>query len=394
MAQSGFPKYYAFYALWHKGDSCYSARNFSKAADYFYKAANAEIEKGLDIARDDIFYQTASAYTLAGYEKNAIQVLWKLAFELHFKDSEMLQVDSTFLNLHHKKEWNDIVDKVLDNQKIYDRQEKIFSERTLFDNRSNEILFYQHRSDFTRKILNQDTLPFLSISHGNFRIYFSGNSYAASHLIEIKGQVSIAFTRAIEVLQVNSYNRGISLILFNSVDEMKNLTGVRALGGMAYAEFDAGLFPITVSRRPQFKHEIFHVMSLNTWGNSASRLLIEGSAVFADNECYYENPISTINAYYRQTKQLCPVDSLINHFDEIAVKNDVLAYLQSAGVFKYLYEKYGVEKMKQLWARGFKNFNAVYGFSIEQFETEWLNFLKTVPVPEDFDINKLKEGCG
>jgi hypothetical protein len=175
---------------------------------------------------------------------------------------------------------------------------------------------------------------------------------------------------------------------------MKSVTGVRALGGIAYPRFDAGLFPITAIRRPQFKHEIFHILSLNTWGPSNSRLLIEGSAVYADNECHFENPIPTINAYYLQADQLVPLDSLINHFNEIARKDDVLAYLQSAGVFKYLFEHYGLEKMKLLWVKGFNDFESIYGFSVGQLERDWLNFIKTFPIPDDFDINKLKEGCG
>ena len=133
---------------------------------------------------------------------------------------------------------------------------------------------------------------------------------------------------------------------------------------------------------------------MNTWGPSTSRLLIEGSAVYADNECHFENPILTINAHYLQSNQLVPLNDLIHHFDELAFKNDVLAYLQSAGVFKYLYEQYGVEKIKKLWVNGFENFQTIYGFSVQQLETDWLNFIKTVVIPEDFDADKLKDGCG
>jgi hypothetical protein len=175
---------------------------------------------------------------------------------------------------------------------------------------------------------------------------------------------------------------------------MIQLTGVRVLGGIAYPEFDSALFPITPKRRPQFKHELFHVISLNTWGTSYSRLLVEGGAVYADNECYYENPIPTMNAYYLQTKQLVSLEALIHDFDKIAFTNDVLAYLQSAGVFKYLYEKYGVDKMKLLWTGGFDKFESIYGITVQQLETDWLDYLKTVPIPKDFDSSKLKEGCG
>lgn len=393
-AQSGFPKYYAFYELWNKGDSCLTALNYQQAGAYFYKAANAEIEKGFDIPREGILYSAAWAYALAGKEKTALRVLAKMAFEYPFKDIDTLQADSAFLSLHDQKKWNRIIEKVGANYTVWSAQEKIYLARTSLNDPADEVVFYPHRADFTRKILNQDTLPFLSISLGNFRLYFAGNSYAAEHIPEIKQQIAFAFSNALRILDVEKYNRGITLILFESVEEMKAFTGVRAQGGIAYAEFDAGLFPITAIRRPQFKHEIFHIISLNTWGPSRCRLLIEGSAVYADNECHFDNPIPTINAYYLQSNQLQSLDSLINHFDEIAVQNDVMAYLQSAGLFKYLYEQYGLDKMKLLWIRGFEDFKDIYGFSIERIETEWIDFLKTVPLPDDFDFNKLKEGCG
>lgn len=394
LAQSGFPKYYAFYALWQKGDSCFAAKNYSKAAEYLNKAANAEIEQGIDVPRTNLFYYAATAYALAGKKKQTFQRLHQIAFEQAFNDIHLLRTDSSFLTIRHQKEWKIIENKIQENYQTSIAQEKKHFERTTFDNPSNEVIFYPHPSSFIHKILSQDTLPFISISHEQYRVFFSADSYAAQHLPTIKKQISEAFSTALRIIDTTAYNRGITLIFFNSVAEMKAVTGVRAMGGIAYAEFDAGLFPITATRRPQFKHEIFHIISLNTWGPSTSRLLIEGSAVYADNECHFENPILTVNAHYLQSNQLVPLNDLIHHFDEIAFKNDVLAYLQSAGIFKYLYEQYGVEKIKKLWVNGFENFQTIYGFSVQQLETDWLNFIKTVVIPEDFDADKLKDGCG
>jgi hypothetical protein len=392
-AQSGFPKRYEFDQLWKKADSCLTAQNYKKAGDFFYKAASTEVEKGMDFPREDIFYAAAGCYAYVGNKKKTLNVLNKLAFQYQYKNIDIAS-DSTFLLLHNQKEWKRIIEKIKDNYQISVESERIYAERTHIDNPSDEVIFYPHRSDFTKAILIQDSLPFLSISEGIFRIYFSGKSYAASHISDIKSQINFAFTNSLRILNVEKYNRGTTLIFFDSVEEMIKLTGVRVLGGIAYPEFDSGLFPITAKRRPQFKHEIFHIISLNTWGTSYSRLLVEGGAVYADNECYYENPLPTINSYYLQTNQLVSLDSLIHDFDKIAFKNDVLAYLQSGCVFKYLYEKYGVEKMKLLWIGGFEKFESIYGFSIHQLETDWLDFIKTTPIPIDFDINKLKEGCG
>lgn len=73
----------------------------------------------------------------------------------------------------------------------------------------------------------------------------------------------------------------------------------------------------------------------------------EGGATYGDNECFSDHPMYTINAYYHQQTKLFPLDSLIYHFDIAARENDVIAYIQSAGLFKFLFEKYGVEKIKK-----------------------------------------------
>lgn len=185
IAQSGFPKYHAFYELWNKGDSCLTAQNYLKAGAYFYQAAHAEVEKGFEISREGILYSAAGAYTLAGKEKRALQILDKMAFEYPFKDIVALQADSAFLSLHDLKKWNRIVGKVSANSTVCSSQENIYSARTTLMNPTDEVIFYPHRADFTGKILSQDTLPFLSLSYGNFRIFFAGNTYAAAHNFDI-----------------------------------------------------------------------------------------------------------------------------------------------------------------------------------------------------------------
>ncbi len=392
--QSGFPKYYAFYALWQKGDSCFVVKDYSKAGKYFEAAAAAEIEQGLDVAREGILYSAACAYALADKPKQALKVLAQLAFERNYRNIEELRTDSSLLSLHTLKKWSPIEAQIAANDRIAKIKEQRFQLRTTPDSATAEVIFYPHEKDYLEKIIHQDSLPFLSVQDEHFRIFFSADSYAAKNLGAIRAQIAHALQNGLQILQAPEYKRGITLVLFNSVEEMKAVTGVKAQGGIAYPAFDGGLFPITAHRRPQFKHEIFHILSLNLWGKSSCRLLIEGGAVFADNECHFENPIYTINAHYLQTNQLFSVDSLVQHFDEIAVQNDVWAYLQSAGIFKYLYENYGLFKMRRLWLEGFAHFETIYGFSIKRLQTDWRTFLQTVTIPKDFDATKLKDGCG
>jgi hypothetical protein len=261
--------------------------------------------------------------------------------------------------------------------------QEVFSQHVLFRQPSSYVLGF----------IGNDSIPYTSVNHNSFRIYFKDNSYASNHLEEMQKELDLAFAKILSVLSIPSYNKGIYLLAVDSKEEMQKVMGYKIKGGAAQGH-DLVFFVYNDAIRPQFKHEVFHLISYETWGPTKSRLLDEGGATYTDNYCHYDNPMYSINAYYQREKKLFSLDNLINDFDNQAKKSDVIAYIQSAGVFKYLYEKYGVEKMKLLWSGGFEKFQSIYGFPVEQLEKDWLNFIKTIPVPNDFDITLLNEGCG
>lgn len=257
---------------------------------------------------------------------------------------------------------------------------------------SQKVIF-RAPSPYVLDFIGNDTIALSSINYKSFRIYFKDSSYTANHLVEIQQELDLAYDKILSVLNVTSYENGIYLFAVDSKEEMQQVMGYKIKGGAAQGH-DLVFFVYNQYIRPQFKHEIFHLISYEVWGMTKYRLLDEGGATCADNFCFYENPMYSINAYYLQQKQLFPLDSLVNSFDNQAKKSDVITYIQSAGIFKYLYEKYGVDKMKMLWTDGFEAFQTIYGFSLEQFEKDWLNFIKTISIPKEFDIDRLKEGCG
>lgn len=257
---------------------------------------------------------------------------------------------------------------------------------------SQQIIFRQP-SSYVLGFIGNDSIQLSSVNYKSFRIYFKNSSYTASHIKNLEKELDIAYSRILSILDISSYNNGIYLLAVDSKEEMQKVMGYKIKGGAAKGH-DLVFFVYNENIRPQFKHEIFHLISYETWGLTNYRLLDEGGATYTDNFCFYDNPMYTINAYYLQEKELFSFDSLINNFDNQAKKNDVIAYIQSAGIFKYLYEKYGVKKMKLLWKEGFEKFDTIYGVSLKKLEKDWLNFIKTVPIPKDFDINKLQDGCG
>jgi hypothetical protein len=102
-----------------------------------------------------------------------------------------------------------------------------------------------------------------------------------------------------------------------------------------------------------------------------------------------------INALLLSKNHIVPLQNIINDFDSQAYKNDVIAYLHAAGIFKYLYENFGIEKMQKLWTKGFDDFEQIYSFPVEQLEKEWLEYIKNIPVPQNIDEKTLlRDGCG
>lgn len=263
----------------------------------------------------------------------------------------------------------------------------------LFTNCYCQQPVFRQPSSYALSFIANDSIALSSVNYNSFRIYFRDSSYTSTHLDLIAKELDTAYTRILGVLNIPSYAYGIYLLAVDSKEEMQKVMGYKIKGGAAQGH-DLVFFVYNDQIRPQFKHEIFHLISFETWGQTKYRLLDEGGATYTDNYCFYDNPMYSINAYYLQQNQLFPLQSLINEFDVKAKESDLIAYIQSAGIFRYLYENYGVEKMKLLWTQGFEQFETIYGFTIDQLEKNWLDFIRTVPIPAGFDFDRLREGCG
>ncbi|HYE76699.1 MAG TPA: hypothetical protein VEI97_01820, partial [bacterium] len=118
-------------------------------------------------------------------------------------------------------------------------------------------------------------------------------------------------------------------------------------------------------------------------------------ATFTDNTCFYDNAIYAINRKLLEEKKLYRTADLVEDFGAQAKKSDVIAYLQAAGMVKYLYDRYGVKRFRRLWEEGFGQFEAIYGQKLGAFDKEWRRYLQTLPPAPEVDLGKLmKEGCG
>lgn len=392
-AQKGFPNYYKYWDLYTKADSLSKSQNYLAAAPLFMEASQIEVERGIEFSTDHLYYFAALAYTQGKKWNNAFETLYLLVHQNKFTNIESLTSEVRFDPLKKDKRWTALLDAVKTNMEEKKLRDKIYLQRTQHQGHTGETIFYPY-TDHARKFLDNDSFPFISIHHEQFKIFFSAHSHAAKNLDYIKKELSLTMSRSLSILDSTSYDRGIYVVVLDSPEDMQHMTGFYVHGGLAVAGHDLLFVIFGEHRRPQFVHEGFHLISFQLWGLSHSQLLIEGSAVYADNQCYYDNPVHSIASYIIKNEKSFPLQSLIDNFDDIAHENDVIAYFLSASIFKYLYEKYGVSKMKKLWTAGFNSIEDIYQFSVQDLEKEWLTYLENVPVPADMNWEHLSQkGC-
>jgi hypothetical protein len=396
-SQGGFPNYWKMVALDAKADSLYKAKDFKNAAHYYAATANIVAEKAISMTYSDIHYNAACSWALANIPDSAFDELNLIAYKMNYSNYKHLIADADLNSLHSDKRWKPICDLIKTNEEARELKEKNYNERTTYLGTSKEIIFYPHTGEM-RKFIDNDSLPFLSVDYSNFRIYFRGNSYAAKHLTSIKMKTDSALKRILTIADTSEYRKGLNLVFVDSAGELKELTGMYVHGGFSLQQNDEIFFVCNADSNMGLTHEIFHFISNEVWAhNTKSRLLNEGGAVYAEatKTCYYGNPIYGICAYLNKEKKLFPFNELINSFHDKEIENEIFAYYESAGIFKYLYEKYGIAKMKQLWLKGFDSFQAIYGRSLSQFEMEWTDFISTIQAPKSIDWDLLtKNGCG
>ena len=207
-------------------------------------------------------------------------------------------------------------------------------------------------------------------------------------------QVDDAILRIKGVLKINQLPHGIYLIMLDSREEMGKICG-HNYKGLSIRNDDLALFVYSSEIRPYFRHELFHLIAYQVWGNTNSRLLNEGGAMYTDNMCLTcKNPIIVINKYLYEKKKWFDIDELINNFSEKASENDMIAYLESAYIFKYLYENYDKEKMIKLWQKGFSELKNIYSFDVSQLGKEINKEMRSTKYQEVDWSELMKKGCG
>ena len=186
------------------------------------------------------------------------------------------------------------------------------------------------------------------------------------------------------------FEDSIHITLVNDISDIRNLTGREDISGEVVSDIDGGLMVVCIYgvKHNPLKHELMHVVSFIKWGiYSYPQWLNEGLATFSDPDSWScdGHTLEERYVYFLQTDKLLEESDLISFPDNLVEKT--IAYNQSAYIVGYLYNNYGVEKLKTLWQSGTEQFEKIYGLSFEQITTNISDELnKKYPVPIQFDL--------
>ena len=229
---------------------------------------------------------------------------------------------------------------------------------------------------------------------GNIYFTFPSKGYAYDNRDKLVEECLEAIKSNIALIKLHNYTDTISIQFLVSREEMKKYTGMTP-SGIALVEpkilyVVANGDPKEV--KPPIKHELMHMIAMTTWGypGQDSNWMNEGLAALAENNCNGYND-EQIYRYLQDSNRLISTDILTTNFYK---QPEMVAYHQAAYIVQYLLNKYGVQKLKDLWTQGFAAFEKIYSIPFSQVETDINTTAKQdYPSAPPINWNSFQVGC-
>jgi hypothetical protein len=201
----------------------------------------------------------------------------------------------------------------------------------------------------------------------HLRLHFEPSTFAETRIEDLKRWQEKAYIRNLQLLKVSNYSSQTDIFIVASRERMKQLIGDET-NGVAFPNTKVVCFIFNEKIKAAGSHELMHVMAGNAWGVKFKSWINEGLATYADDN-WNGYKLHDLNKYLLQEKKLIPLEKLIEDFSDYSA---MITYPQAGSFVKYLYEQYGVEKVKDLWNSGtVKDLKRVLGKDIATLEKEW-----------------------
>ena len=224
----------------------------------------------------------------------------------------------------------------------------------------------------------------------HYYIYYRPGSETAEEIDYLRERLDLDFADIIKTLDV-TYQNKISCYVYGSREDFeKNEHSRGAAHAFPELEKISGYHP---QIRSSAKHESVHVITYWTIGTPKFKFLNEGLAEGAGT--YFSQDgnwkSSGVHSWCRglleedkllQVSQLADNDFFQTMFDSDELLFTYYPYHQSASFVGFLIGQHGLDRFKSFYAKANRDnyrriFSCAYGKSMEDFEAEWRQFLRT-----------------
>jgi hypothetical protein len=230
-------------------------------------------------------------------------------------------------------------------------------------------------SPTAKSLKNKKGFTWISKSSANFNYYFEPGSPAERDYEKISGRMEKSHA-SLEKLLGGSTGEKTESFIVDSRARMKQLIGEEGNGyafGSVNPETSKTEFVTAMVYSDTIQavgaHEPCHALAHLLWGKPHGRWLDEGLAVYSDDQ-WNGLSLHPVAKVLLDKGHLLPIADLL---DENWIKKypDMVTYPELGSFVKFLYEKYGLESVKNIWQNGAKNADSAFGKNISALEAEW-----------------------
>lgn len=242
-----------------------------------------------------------------------------------------------------------------------------------------------------RRILEDHRFDWVTIETANTRIHFPSGSYAETRRSHLPARAEESRRTVLSRLSVTEYPELLHLFYVDSRQDMEKLTG-SPVTGFSYYDDQAIVAVFNDGWRAFERHELTHTVTLSSWTPPAGPAVVEGLATYVDGLCGgYEN--GRVLRTILDLGLLIPMQRLVRSFRQ---QDDLIAYLQAAGIIEFMVQRQGSGAVALLWDRGLRASPALLRTSHDAFLEEFEHWLTSTydPVPTGAWEPIRANGCG
>jgi hypothetical protein len=226
-----------------------------------------------------------------------------------------------------------------------------------------------------KSLKNKKGFTWIPKSSTNFNYYFEAGSPAERDFDKISAWMEKSRARVEKILG-GSFGEKTESFLVDSRARMKQLVGEEG-NGFAFGSHNPSTskleFVTAMIYSDTIKaigaHETCHTLAYLLWGKPRGAWLNEGLAVYSDDQ-WRGLPLHPVAKVLLDKGELLPIADFLE--DSWTKKYpDMITYPELGSFVKFLYEKYGLDAVKNLWQHGARNADSAFGKNIATLEAEW-----------------------